>query len=64
MKKHRLRICLLLVLAANGMQAQVTVKNSPVPVDSGYMQVDGGELYYEVAGQGENIVLLHDGMVP
>jgi hypothetical protein len=31
--------------------------------DSGYINVDGGKLFYEIAGQGENIVLLHDGMV-
>jgi pimeloyl-ACP methyl ester carboxylesterase len=32
-------------------------------VDSGYINVDGGKLYYEISGTGENIVLLHDGMV-
>jgi pimeloyl-ACP methyl ester carboxylesterase len=31
--------------------------------DTGYIQVDGGKLFYEMAGKGENIVLLHDGMV-
>jgi pimeloyl-ACP methyl ester carboxylesterase len=36
--------------------------NSPM-VDSGYINVDGGKLYYEMAGKGDNIVLLHDGMV-
>ena len=30
-------------------------------IDSGYVNVDGGKLYYETAGEGENIVLLHDG---
>ena len=34
-----------------------------VPVDSGYVQVDGGKLYYEMAGQGECIVLIHDGLI-
>lgn len=37
--------------------------NNSTPVDSGYLNVDGGRLFYEVAGIGENIVLLHDGMV-
>ena len=32
-------------------------------VDSGYINVDGGKLFYEAAGKGENIVLLHDGAV-
>jgi 3-oxoadipate enol-lactonase len=36
--------------------------NSFLP-DSGYVNVDGGKLFYETAGKGENIVLLHDGMV-
>lgn len=31
--------------------------------DSGYITVDRGKLFYEIAGKGENIVLLHDGMV-
>jgi 3-oxoadipate enol-lactonase len=32
-------------------------------IDSGFIEVDGGRLYYEMAGSGEKIVLLHDGMV-
>jgi pimeloyl-ACP methyl ester carboxylesterase len=34
-----------------------------IKVDSSYINVDGGKLFYEIAGKGENIVLLHDGMV-
>ncbi|UCH61914.1 MAG: alpha/beta fold hydrolase [Fidelibacterota bacterium] len=29
----------------------------------GYIQVDGGRLYYEAAGEGEAIVLIHDGLL-
>lgn len=33
-------------------------------VDSGYIKVDDGKLYYEITGQGdETIVLIHDGLV-
>lgn len=32
-------------------------------IDSGYIDVDGGKLFYQMAGKGENLVLLHDGMV-
>ncbi len=32
-------------------------------VDTGYVEVDGGRLYYERAGSGETIVLIHDGLV-
>jgi len=33
------------------------------PADTGYVLVDGGKLFYESAGNGKSIVLLHDGMV-
>ncbi len=32
-------------------------------MDSSYFRVDGGKLYYEVAGQGDPIVLIHAGFV-
>jgi len=31
--------------------------------DSGYVNVEGGKLFYEIAGKGEYIVLLHDGIL-
>ncbi len=34
-----------------------------VSIDTGYVVVDGGKLFYEMAGKGRNIILLHDGMV-
>jgi pimeloyl-ACP methyl ester carboxylesterase len=34
-----------------------------IKVDSGFVEVNGGKLYYEMAGSGEYVVLLHDGMV-
>jgi pimeloyl-ACP methyl ester carboxylesterase len=37
--------------------------NNLITSDSGYVNVNDGKLFYEVAGKGENIVLLHDGMV-
>ena len=30
---------------------------------SGYMNIDGDKLYYEVAGEGETLVLCHAGFV-
>jgi pimeloyl-ACP methyl ester carboxylesterase len=36
---------------------------SSVSIDTGYVVVDGGKLFYEQAGKGRNIILLHDGMV-
>ena len=36
---------------------------STITVDSGYVNIDGGRLFYEAAGSGDYIVLLHDGIV-
>jgi pimeloyl-ACP methyl ester carboxylesterase len=34
------------------------------PIDpEGFIEVDGGQLYYEVAGEGETIILVHDGLL-
>jgi pimeloyl-ACP methyl ester carboxylesterase len=38
-------------------------QGTSITSDTGYVNVDGGKLFYEIAGKGENIVLLHDGMV-
>jgi pimeloyl-ACP methyl ester carboxylesterase len=43
--------------------AGTSLKAQGVAVESGYVTVEGGKLYYEVAGKGKTIVLLHDGMV-
>ena len=61
MKKLMLIFCLPVIIVANLLSQKPD--NNSIPVDSGYVNVDGGKLFYEVAGKGENIVLLHDGMV-
>ena len=38
-------------------------QKNALKIDSGFIEVGGGRIYYEMAGMGENIVLLHDGMV-
>lgn len=58
MKKLTLMMGLLILIATNLFPQENTIQ-----VDSGYVNVDGGKLYYEMAGNGKNIVLLHDGMV-
>jgi len=58
MKKIPLIIFLLLI----GMTNLFSQEYSFV-VDSGYVNVKGGVLFYEAAGKGEYIMLLHDGMV-
>jgi len=62
MKKTAFIFCLL-VLTTSNLFSQKFDSNSAITVDSGYVNVDGGKLFYETAGQGENIVLLHDGLV-
>jgi 3-oxoadipate enol-lactonase len=58
MSKMMLIFCLMVLTATNSLS-----QGNSISVDSGYVKVDGGKLYYEIAGKGENIVLLHDGMV-
>lgn len=38
-----------------------SVMNNQPSVESGFMDVDGGKIYYEKAGEGDAIVLVHDG---
>jgi pimeloyl-ACP methyl ester carboxylesterase len=58
MGKKLLIVILLCAFLRSGLG-----QNTPVHTDSGYIEVDRGRLYYEMAGTGENVVLLHDGMV-
>jgi pimeloyl-ACP methyl ester carboxylesterase len=62
MKKTMLALNLLL-FPASILLSQQPGNNSTGVIDSGYVIVDGGKLFYEVAGKGKPIVLLHDGMV-
>src|SRR5262245_36296051 len=32
-------------------------------IESGYLEVEGGKIFYEVAGQGPAIVMFHDGLL-
>jgi 3-oxoadipate enol-lactonase len=58
MKKLLFALCLFALTAPN-----LSSQGNSVTSDSGFVNVDGGKLFYEIAGHGENIVLLHDGMV-
>jgi pimeloyl-ACP methyl ester carboxylesterase len=62
MKTTAIAICLLAISASN-LFAQNSGAGAAIPSETGFITVDGGKLYYEVAGKGPNIVLLHDGMV-
>ena len=58
MKKIVLTWLMSVIIICSSTGQEVEIK-----VDSGFIEVDGGKLYYEMAGIGENVVLLHDGMV-
>lgn len=62
MRKILFVLCLLVSSTFISLSQNPEILNS-VSVDTGYVLVDGGKLFYELAGEGENIVLLHDGMV-
>lgn len=62
MKKAVIVFYLLVFLSSN-LFSQKFDRNFSVKADSGYIHVDGGKLFYEIAGEGEYIVLLHDGIV-
>ncbi len=63
MNKMVFSFCMLVLPVASLVSLNSGPGNS-IAVDTGYVAVDGGKLYYEVAGKGPEIVLLHDGMVP
>ena len=62
MRKSLIIFCLLVSICINLLSQTSENLNSAFP-DTGYVLVDGGKLFYESAGKGTNIVLLHDGMV-
>jgi 3-oxoadipate enol-lactonase len=62
MKNTVLTLCSVIFLLAN-IFAQTVDNTSSIKVDTGYINVDRGKLYYEIAGKGDNIVLIHDGML-
>jgi 3-oxoadipate enol-lactonase len=62
MRKSLIIFCLLVSVSINLLSQNAKNLNSAIS-DTGYILVDGGKLFYESAGKGTNIVLLHDGMV-
>ena len=62
MKKILFTLCLIVSVTFISLPQNPGIINS-VTIDTGYVVVDGGKLFYELAGKGRNIILLHDGMV-
>lgn len=53
----------LLVIATPNLFSQKYNSELTSKIDTGYINVEGGKLFYEIAGEGDWIVLLHDGIV-
>ncbi len=53
----------LLFLFASCLFSQKLRTNSHMSIESGYLDVENGKLFYESAGEGDNIVLIHDGLI-
>jgi 3-oxoadipate enol-lactonase len=61
MRNHAIRVALLCALGAAIAHGQIA---TPVGTSEGFVQVDGGKLYYQECGNGPKAVLLmHDGVV-
>ena len=50
LKEMMLTFCLLVLTVTNLLS-----QDNSITADSGYVNVDGGKLFYEIAGEGENI---------
>lgn len=54
---------LVIAVCVGAAQAQGTSPDGGAMVRSGYVDVEGGRLYYEELGEGSPIVLVHDGLL-
>ena len=61
--KNILIILCLIIMSTSKLSPHIHNSTYPIKIDSGYIKVDGGSLFYELAGIGKNIVLLHDGLI-
>jgi pimeloyl-ACP methyl ester carboxylesterase len=50
----------LVTLACAGYSPRMSGKAAQ---SEGFIEIDGGQLYYEVAGEGETIIMVHDGLL-
>ncbi|HEY0783275.1 MAG TPA: alpha/beta hydrolase, partial [Thermoanaerobaculia bacterium] len=56
-------LALLVAVAVSAAAFAASPPTAPAPT-SGFVDVPGGKLYYEVAGSGPPLVILHDGLLP
>lgn len=60
-KATQLLTALLLIAALAGCRPAQPDTDAPIPVETGYKEINGARLYYEVMGRGEPIVIVHGG---
>lgn len=61
MKPGRFSVLVWVYLVAGTNEPKVAARDSVAGVDSGYVAIDGGRLYYEAAGSGASVILIHGG---
>jgi 3-oxoadipate enol-lactonase len=61
MKYRPFSVFVAISLVACTSEPKAASRDSVAVVDSGYVAIDGGRLYYEAAGSGEPVILIHGG---
>lgn len=56
-------IIFLFTLTSTNLFSQQDGGDSTITIETGYINVDEGKLFYEMAGNGKTIVLIHDGLI-
>ena len=56
-------IIFLLTLTSAGLFSQQDGGDSTLAIETGYINLDEGKLFYEITGKGKYIVLIHDGLI-
>jgi len=63
LKSVTLTCFLLIFLFSSGWSQTDNSDNNSKKIESGFIQVDNGSLFYEKTGQGDPIIMIHDGLV-
>ena len=53
----------LIICNLSTVRSQETEGVNAMATETGYIDVEGGRIYYESAGKGKHIVLIHDGLI-
>jgi len=56
-------VCLVILSQRAMANPGDSVQRNNLDAQTGFVEVDGGKLFYELAGEGETIVMIHDGIL-